>query len=457
MHISKVVAEDFKRFTKVEIFDIPKTAKLVILAGPNGTGKSSLFDVFVKYFDLHSQLGGHWEQEYHTKITNPGVIPPSNRLGVEFHEGDRAPAKKRFYFRTAYRNQPEFSTGKFNRPSPALEVRRIGRFIDNDVTVGDNYHRLFAVGVETAFEMDEQTQLGEWKRMLLSDVQNALTSVMPELVLESLGNPFKVQTFKFTKGAAKYYNYKNLSGGEKAAFDLLLDFVIKKKEFDDTVFCIDEPEAHLNPRVQGKMLDALLSLVDPNSQLWIATHAIGMMRRARDLYHERPGEVVFLDFDCDFDKPQVLRPVIPDRAFWEKSLEVALDDMAALVAPKTISACEGRLEDGDGFDAAVYNRIFAREFPETRFVSIGSSTDMKGDRFLVLQAVRDLIIGTNVERLMDRDGMTDSEKAECEAKGIRVLGRRHIESRRAWSTERDRSGGVGKERSARSSRRKSRP
>jgi recombinational DNA repair ATPase RecF len=54
MHISKVMAEDFKRFTKLEILDIPATAKLVILAGANGNGKSSLFDVFVKYFDRHS-------------------------------------------------------------------------------------------------------------------------------------------------------------------------------------------------------------------------------------------------------------------------------------------------------------------------------------------------------------------------------------------------------------------
>jgi predicted ATPase len=46
MHISKEFAEDFRRFTKLEIVDIPITAKLVVLAGPNGNGKS-LFDIFV--------------------------------------------------------------------------------------------------------------------------------------------------------------------------------------------------------------------------------------------------------------------------------------------------------------------------------------------------------------------------------------------------------------------------
>ena len=46
-------------------------------------------------------------------------------------------------------------------------------------------------------------------------------------------------------------------GGEKAAFDLLLDIFVKKAEYNDTVFCIDEPEAHMNPKLQGKLLEEL--------------------------------------------------------------------------------------------------------------------------------------------------------------------------------------------------------
>ena len=48
-------------------------------------------------------------------------------------------------------------------------------------------------------------------------------------------------TFLFSKGATKTYAYKNLSGGEKAAFDLILDFTLKREVFNDTVFAVDEP------------------------------------------------------------------------------------------------------------------------------------------------------------------------------------------------------------------------
>lgn len=46
MKIKKIHVEQFKRFTDLTIKEIPQTAKLVVLVGPNGCGKSSLFDAF---------------------------------------------------------------------------------------------------------------------------------------------------------------------------------------------------------------------------------------------------------------------------------------------------------------------------------------------------------------------------------------------------------------------------
>ena len=46
MRIKAVHLEQFKRFTDLSIQNIPQTAKLVVLLGPNGCGKSSVFDAF---------------------------------------------------------------------------------------------------------------------------------------------------------------------------------------------------------------------------------------------------------------------------------------------------------------------------------------------------------------------------------------------------------------------------
>jgi hypothetical protein len=431
MHVKRIVAKDFRRFTDIEIVDIPATAKLVILAGPNGNGKSSLFDVFLRFLD--NQTGqSSWLADFHGK-NRGGVVAQPNQIAIEFHEAAMPQDKRKsFYVRSAYRNDPEFSGGTIQQMPPMLQERRFSRTIDNDQAVRSNYQRLYAQGLEDAYENDPETStLKEFRDKTIGEIQKSLQKVLPELTLEGLGNPFKVQSFRFSKGAATRYNYMNLSGGEKAAFDLILDYILKRSEFDDTVFCIDEPEAHLNPRVHGKLLDALLDLTQPQSQLWIATHSIGMLRRARDLYYQKPGEIVFLDFENDFDKAQLLRPIPPDRAFWRRSLTTALDDLAELVAPECIIACESVTKDGapgDGFDSEIYNLIFAEEFPETRFVSIGASSQVMGDRYLVVQAVAGLIEGTKTFRLVDRDGMSDAEIKEHEAKGCRVLRRRQIES-----------------------------
>ena len=179
--------------------------------------------------------------------------------------------------------------------------------------------------------------------------------------------------FSFTKAGQPMFHYKNLSGGEKAVFDLVLDLVVKTAFYDESVFCIDEPDLHINTRVQGTLLTVLRDLLPAQSQLWIATHSIGMMRKARSIWEGDHSQVAFLGFDDqDFDKPVTLTPVDPDRAFWFKTLRVALDDLADLVAPERVVLCEGRPTQGGNparaeFDARCYRRIFSAEYPLVDF------------------------------------------------------------------------------------------
>ena len=236
--------------------------------------------------------------------------------------------------------------------------------------------------------------------------------MFPELELNSLGNPLEDGTFRFTKGTSRGFSFKNLSGGEKAVFDLILDLVIAKRAYDNTIFCIDEPEAHINPKLQAKLLSVLYQIVPENCQLMLATHSIGMMRRAGEIEAENPGSVVFLDFDLEFDTPQIIQPITkPDRTFWHRAYEVAVGDLAALVAPSRVVICEGYPKTGNpvqnhSHDARCYERIFESEFPETRFVSMGNAHEIMGDKRGLAEALRLLIGGLEVVRLIDRDDKT---------------------------------------------------
>jgi hypothetical protein len=224
----------------------------------------------------------------------------------------------------------------------------------------------------------------------------------------------------------------NLSGGEKAAFDLILDLAVKSREFNDTVFLIDEPEAHMNARLQAAFLEELLRLVPDRCQLWLATHSIGMMRHARDHYIAHPNEVAFLDFDRhDFDVAQVISPTAPSRALWQRVLNVALADLADLVAPERIVVCEGSPTAAAGrnaeHDARCYDTIFAAGAPDVKFLSGGNSHAVENDRLALVQAIEGMLRGAEVIRLIDRDDRPLDEIEDLRAAGVRVLSRRNLE------------------------------
>ena len=205
---------------------------------------------------------------------------------------------------------------------------------------------------------------------------------------------------------------------------MILDLVVKRDTFNDTVYCIDEPEAHMSTRLQKDLLDCLYNLIPHNCQLWIATHSIGMIRKARELQGENPGTVEFLDFDDkDFDKPQTIKPVVPTRTFWQKTYQVALDDLAKLVVPDRIILCEGK-PGNDGFDARCYNAIFGNEFTDTQFVSVRGSGDVKNLR-PVIQAIAE---EAKVISLVDRDGKADHQRKRERQEGTLVLNRHALEN-----------------------------
>jgi predicted ATPase len=379
MKIREIQLRGFKRFTHTAVTEIPVTARLVILAGPNGSGKSSLIDAVHTWHGLSWTGRSGWDDTYHIKQIEKPTTGWSQQVEVAFHAPEPiepAAREKAIYVRTAYRNDPQFQLTSLAHTEPAVKEHRVHKLIENDTTVSRNYQRLASSALQDALErLDPGMTLGAFREQTFGEIRDAMARLFPGLILNSMGNPLVDGTFKFDKGDSKRFLYKNLSGGEKAAFDLLLDILVKRREFDDTVFFIDEPEAHIASGLQGALLHELFRAVPPNSQLWIATHSIGMMRKARDIGDENPGSAVFIDFDgANFDLPQVLKPVQPDRPFWKRAMQIALDDLAGYVAPEQVILCEGGLHsDKAKFDAECYNKIFETDCPSTLFLGAGNS------------------------------------------------------------------------------------
>lgn len=446
MRIKRIELNSFKRFTHLTVEELPISTKLVVLVGPNGSGKTSFLEAFNHYYKFNGfNHCGDYKYIFKTgnecdaSIQNTWYQHSQKLVKIEFHDtifsernGDNKAIQGHFYFRSAYRNEPDFYIDSMQRQQDPTQSIRLDSLIQNDQTVSANYQRLIANTISGIYNNNNDSKsVFELRNELIGKIRDAIERVFDDLKFSSLGDPLLDGNFYFTKGTTKDFSYKNLSAGEKSAFDLILDMVVQSEYYSNAVYCIDEPETHMHTKLQGKVLRELYLLVPGESQLWLSTHSIGMLQEAEEIEKEFPGTVTFLDFgDRDFDTDQVIRPAKIGKAVLDKFYELAFGDLAKLILPKTIVFCEGDVNGKrrKDFDKSIYSTIFADTHPDTLFISGGSCSNLENIEKIPGEIVGLLLKNVNIVKIIDRDDRSEQECKDLLAKGIKVLQQRNLES-----------------------------
>lgn len=130
----------------------------------------------------------------------------------------------------------------------------------------------------------------------------------PQLINEEIKNKTSYQLFKKFQGYVKQFlgkdfsyqqtakgntvmstlHYNNepfnlnlFSPGQKTLFAYAILFfyldVNSKTNIKESIIIIDEPEKHLHPEAQLKLITALKSIIEKTGQLWIATHSVHIL------------------------------------------------------------------------------------------------------------------------------------------------------------------------------------
>ena len=434
MRIKSVQLKNFKRFTDLTISGIPDTAKLVVVVGPNGCGKSSLFDAFSHWYRMSTT--GNWNGDLaFYKKEGDAPFDLMQTVTVHLHGGVQI-GEGGLYVRTAYRHDADFQATRINAPedpraihSPMLQLRSI----DTDKTVSDNFNRLVVESSSVLHDpKNRPLPAGELSDAMIGGVRKSLKAVFDNLTLHNLGPDFLTSraTFFFEKGSAKDYPYKNLSGGEKAAFDILLDLHCKKRFFPDAIYCIDEVEAHLHTSVQSRLVREIISVVPEESQLWITTHSLGVLRAVQELEISQPGSVCVIDFEgVSVDTETTLTPTSLSPTVWSKLQSIALDDLSERIAPKVVVICEGNsLGKGrKSFDAGIYNQIFGGHYPIV-FVPGGSSSEVPQSAALIRDVIKAAYQGPRIATVVDGDGATQGYRDEHDSSDHIILTERNLEA-----------------------------
>jgi predicted ATP-binding protein involved in virulence len=434
MKIKKIRLQNFKRFDDLTI-DLQKNLyKVVVLVGPNGCGKSSVFDSF-------ERIGGRLKYGFNTD--NDYLRKKANTnwdVEIEADKGiyseNKTPPKNFCYLRSSYRVEADFQVNSITKKQDLLnDELRPKRMIDIDRRVQDNYERLVSDAVKKLFSKEKnKVTAEELREELIGKLKQSMLRVFPDLILDNIGDPQSNGQFYFDKGLIANFPYKNLSGGEKGAFDILLDLLIKVQEFNDTVIAIDEPDLHMHSSLQRRLMREIYNIIPEECQLWLATHSVGFIRETCELVKENPNTIAIIDFSYkDFDNAQVLFPEKLTSNKMRQIFEIAVDDLATMITPSTIVLCEGSkqkntIQEKKELDAKIYNRIFYDQ--DILFVAGDCKPTAQKAAALLLKIVKEAGSLKRIISLSDRDNLSNEQIQEYQnlAPEQKFLGRRENEN-----------------------------
>jgi AAA15 family ATPase/GTPase len=419
MRIKKLkLRNGYKRFfdLTIDLGDEPK--RIVALVGPNGCGKSSVLDGMLFHNNAYGAIGnkGGKNHEYHSMNKTPNY--DHQNIEIEFYEGsfyEIREGKKKigkentlFSFRSPYRYNSNLKVHQ-SQATPEIRLNNYGASSASDLDdkMEENYRRLYIKFNKFLHETD--CKPSEAKEQIIGDL-NASISKCLDLEICSIGDIEASEgTLYFRKeDHPNRFEFNVLSSGEKEVVDILLDLYLRKDEYCDTIFLLDEPELHINTSIQKNLLLEINRLVGENCQVWITTHSIGFLRTLQEELRE---DCQVIHFKNEYDlasKAFTLTPMKGSKASWKDIFSIALDDLANLVCPRSIIYCEGRDSPGRngaerGLDANVFNNVFSETYHDTLFVSSGGNTELDQRSDIAIAILSKVFSELDIFVLKDRD------------------------------------------------------
>jgi len=313
-----------------------------------------------------------------------------------------------FSFRSPYRYNSNLKVMQ-SQATCELRLNNYGATTASDLDdkMEENYRRLYIRYINYLNEKD--CRPSEAKIKIIGDLNGALKNCL-DLEIISIGDIESSKGTLYFKKAdhPTEFDFNVLSSGEKEVVDILLDLYLRQDEYSETIFLIDEPELHLNTSIQKKLLIEIDKLIGKECQIWIATHSIGFLRALQDDLKDECQLIYFPPVTNWASTDIVLTPVPKTRLQWTKIFETALDDLAGLVCPKRIIYCEGKGSPGNngkenGFDAKVFNQIFAEQFQDTFFISSGGNTELDQRSEIAIAILSKVFHDIEIIVLKDRD------------------------------------------------------
>ena len=423
----------------IRLFDASNLTDVVVLAGPNGVGKTRLLQALIQLFrkpsansNIRIELDATTDSERESwgKESLDSSVEDDARQLLNMLRGSRIRSSWKSSVirfesdRTIQRIEPFTFTWDFG--DPWLEkFGWDGTFAGLQSRFQDTIHSIFRK------VQGRRDRIG---RAVENALRNGPVTVEPEEYPDPL-KPFKVAFSQLLapkelldpeprQQQLRYSLYNEefpldtLSSGEREVINIVFDFLLRNPE--DCVVFFDEPELHLHPELSYKLLQTLRT-VGVNNQFIFCTHSAEIITASLD------QSVIFIAPPKDPPANQAVTVREDDET--NQALRLLGHSIGIIALGKRLVLIEGT---SASLDKQLYGALLKNRYPDLVLVPSGGKGVITSFTTLNRSILERTLWGVEFFMLCDRDAVPLSrpaEELEHESNGrLRILKRYHIEN-----------------------------
>ncbi len=435
MRIKRISATDIP---PVETFIADDLKDLVVIAGPNGVGKTRLIDGILNYFrTFQPDMPGR-------DVTNPSFIieatDPSEREAWGQQELDTTVPEKATALTDFLRQNRK--RRNFRNSVLYYESNRTIQEVDPSPSpfhLSDPWEEYvswdFALGIFSDQWNDTQHAIFkklEYERAAIGDqaiqLRNEGHDSMPlefddptKPFIEAFSKLLRPKTLVKPEIGGRRLNYmdgeqqldiESLSGGEQEVLRIAFDFILRNPSHCIVFF--DEPELHLHPELLSRLIMTLRGVGESN-QFILATHSAELISSSLD------ESVIFLTPPKEDQSNQAVK--IEPTGDIAEALHQLGQSVGIVSLGKKIVLIEG---SDSSLDKKTYGQIVKDKFPELVLLPSGGKENLSSFKTIASEVLDKSLWGIQFFMLADRDAAIETQPSAID--NFQILPRYHLEN-----------------------------
>jgi predicted ATP-binding protein involved in virulence len=429
---------DVENILPVKKFFVENLSNVVVLAGPNGVGKTRLIQGILQAFQssgsypnirLVIEATTKKESDLWGKSSIDTSIPADAEKLMRILQQNRRRAKWESSVvqfesnRTIQQIQPYVFNWDFTDPWEEM-IGWNHSFNELKNRFQDTIHSLFRKVQSRRDEIAKKAEIlmKQGERVMDLDFPDPLLSF--KLAFSQLLSP-KELLEPDARQQQLYYSYEgqsfplsSLSSGEREVVNIVFDFLIRNPT--DSIIIFDEPELHLHPELSYKLLQTLQTIGE-NNQFIYCTHSPDIIIASLE------NSVIFIAPPKSTLSNQAILVKEDDET--HEALQKIGQSIGIVALGRKLVLIEGK---DSSLDKQVYGAILKNKFPSLVLVPSGGKEVITSFSSIMTSVLERTIWGVDFFMLCDRDVVPLSVSTfslEDAGKGrLKVLGRYHLEN-----------------------------